>query len=596
MAELSLSGTVFDAEEAPVAGAAVWLSQERQIRETTTDAEGNFRFAGVDVGAVEVVAYKPGLAVGGYTGFLAGEGMISIHLLEPATLTLRIRGPEYEPVPGAHMRSMRVNNNFHVPVEDLVPHGFPRLRSNDAGVIEVPLLPEDAVLRIVVGHYDYADLMVPFLPVLADTQDFTLEPGVELRGRVMRGEDGVSGARVLLLLSTDQGSVVRAQALSDEEGLYRMRAPAGGYTLGVRHPDYAAPPPEAVLLDADAEEEIVNLELRAPRFITGRVVQENEQPSAGVRVAYRVGDTIYEETFTQHDGTFRLKVGTKEGVLLVVPPSGYMLESFEAVPFDMGDKQQVELAPITLVPLPEITGRVLDADGNGVPKALVETVGLMPPYWSVTDEEGKYFIQLPRMPESPEVALLAQHRLRLWRKQFAVDLRQRRQHDVELAPYEPDLEERPVTGNRNDLSGLVGEPAPPLACDTWINADEVTIEDLRGKVVVITFWASFDDSPLGLNRMVEMQLLDRLYEDVDDVTFVGIHDATVEPEEVRKYVEKHAISFPIGCDADPFKTFDNYGVNFIPQTVVIDKDGILRFFQVEDRLPSLIKALRRRDG
>jgi hypothetical protein len=81
---------------------------------------------------------------------------------------------------------------------------------------------------------------------------------------------------------------------------------------------------------------------------------------------------------------------------------------------------------------------------------------------------------------------------------------------------------------------------------------------------------------------------------VDDVVFVGVHDASVEPEEVEEYLAQYRIEWPVGCDADPFKTFVTYGINFIPQTVLIDKQGILRYHDVEGRLLELIKVLRRK--
>ena len=40
------------------------------------------------------------------------------------------------------------------------------------------------------------------------------------------------------------------------------------------------------------------------------------------------------------------------------------------------------------------------------------------------------------------------------------------------------------------LKSLEGRPAPPLALDAWIG-DETSLEDLRGKVVVVDFWATW---------------------------------------------------------------------------------------------------------
>ena len=67
------------------------------------------------------------------------------------------------------------------------------------------------------------------------------------------------------------------------------------------------------------------------------------------------------------------------------------------------------------------------------------------------------------------------------------------------------------------------------------------------------------------------------------------------PSEFTCQVHKdRASNSPIGCDADPFLTFDLYNTNTIPQTVLIDKQGILRYYKVDGRILELIKDLRRR--
>ena len=39
------------------------------------------------------------------------------------------------------------------------------------------------------------------------------------------------------------------------------------------------------------------------------------------------------------------------------------------------------------------------------------------------------------------------------------------------------------------VSSLVGKPAPEWDIDAWVNADSTTQESLKGKVVLIDFWA-----------------------------------------------------------------------------------------------------------
>jgi len=78
------------------------------------------------------------------------------------------------------------------------------------------------------------------------------------------------------------------------------------------------------------------------------------------------------------------------------------------------------------------------------------------------------------------------------------------------------------------------------------------------------------------------------------VVVLGIHDASNEADEIAEYVRSYGLTFPVGKDDDPFFSFVNYGINYIPQTVMIDKQGKVQYTQVENRLFELIKALRRR--
>lgn len=591
---LELLGRVVDKDNAPVSNALVWLDQERMVQTAKTDKNGAFRFDDVRVGPVEVVARKEGLALGGYTGFVIDDGDVAISLVAPAQLELRIVDPAYEPVPGARIRGVRINGTFNVTVEDLVEHGFPQLRSDDTGLLRLAELPEGAFVEFVVTHLEYADTGVPYLPLMKTRQDIVLTPGVELRGRVTAEGRAVAKADVVLFVESDKGDQRMAESLSDSDGFYRLRAPEGLYRLAARHPDFAAAVPVQVHLKDEPAEHVADIALLPARIISGRVVGPDDEPRAGVRVAYRAENTIYEETLTQNDGTFRVKAGAPTGSIQVVPPPGFITEKLAVIPFDLGDSREAALSPIRIVPLPEVHGRVLDTDGKPATGALVSSLNLSPPFWAITDEKGVFSIRLGHSAEGEKARFRAEHPLRFLRTEFEVDPRAAKPVEAQLAAFEPDLADRPVEPMHNDLSGLVGKKAPEFKCDAWFNTSALSLADLAGKVIVLHFWGLFDDSAYNMNRLVELRALHDLLRGVDDVAIVAIHDASVEPPEVENFIRGIELPYAVGCDADPFFSFINYGVNVIPQTVLIDKEGTLRYFQVEGRLLELIKDLRRR--
>ena len=116
---------------------------------------------------------------------------------------------------------------------------------------------------------------------------------------------------------------------------------------------------------------------------------------------------------------------------------------------------------------------------------------------------------------------------------------------------------------------------------------------LRGKVVVLAFWGGFEAQGDVRNCIEQLRALQDLLKGVPGAAILCIHDAGKESDEVEQYVQSFRITFPLGRDADPFQTFGRYGVHSIPETLLIDKNGILRFCDPGPRILELIKVLHR---
>jgi hypothetical protein len=185
--------------------------------------------------------------------------------------------------------------------------------------------------------------------------------------------------------------------------------------------------------------------------------------------------------------------------------------------------------------------------------------------------------------------------LQFERAEVEVDPKELALPEARLREYEPDLAQQPELAV-NDLRALVGRPAPEFACDAWFNlpegANDMSLASLGGKVVVLTMWAGFDFAGPSRHRAEQINAIHSLYAAIDDVAFVGIHDSTSEPGDVARYVRELGIRYAVGCDRDPYETFARYLTQQIPQTVLIDKRGIVRFYSTEGRLLELIKVLR----
>lgn len=588
-----LDGSVMDAEGKAVAGARIWVVQNSKVRTTSSDADGKFSMEPIDVAMTEVVGMKDGLALGGATALVVGDATVQVRLQPADVITLKVLDSQSKPVAGAQIRSMLIQRSVLVSVEELVPHGFPSFRSTDNGILVIPNLPVDGFIQTVLSHPDFADSSVNYLPVESAQRNIVLQHGRPVSGRVTFEGKGVKGARVVIFRTGTQGQKNFADVPTDAEGFFTARLEPDVYGVAVRHPDYAPPPPLPVEVAPDADAPPVNLELKPAKYIRGKVLLPNKKPGGGTRLSYREGTTVYEETFTNNNGQFTLKVPGGPGAISVVAPPGFIYPSPLDIQVDLGAATDVELKPIELEPLPVITGTIKDADGNPAGPALVTALNLRVPYSVLSDDKGQFSMPLTFMPAVDTLKLRAEHKLRFQRTAFEVGLKKAKPADVKLEQFTPDLAPHPATPGANNLEGLLGKKAPELKGDAWINSETpITLDSLQGKVVVMLFWAGFDED-MGPVVLRELMVLRELLADQDDVTFIGIHDAISARDEIKDFINRFQIPFPVLRDSDEQTTFGAYGIVFIPQIVLLDKQGAVRYYQTEGRLLELIKGLRR---
>jgi peroxiredoxin len=589
-----LEGIVLDSEGKSVAGAQVWVVQKGDVRKTESGSDGKFGLDRIDVAVTEVVGLKEGLAIGGASALVVGDATVEIRLQPADLITLKVLDSQSKPVAGAQISSMLIQRSIPVSVEKLLPHGFPAFRSTDDGILVIPQLPAGGFIQAVLGHPDFADSAVSYLPVESEQRNIVLQRGRRVSGRVTFSGAGVSGAHVSVFRTGTQGQKVFANTVTDTEGFYTVRLEPNVYGIAARHADYAPPPPAPLEVAPDTDTPPLNFEMKPAKYIRGKVLLPNKKPSGGTRITYREGPTLYDDTFTNNKGEFSLKVPGGPGALSVLAPPGYIYPSPVDIQIALGDVKDVDLKPIELEPLPVITGIIKDAEGNASGPALVTALNLPVPYSVVSDEKGRFSMPLNFMPAVETIQLRAEHKLRFQRAPFEVDLKKVKPTELKLEQYTPELAPRPAIPGANNLDGLVGKPAPALKGDAWVNSEPVTLESLKGKVVVMLFWAGFDED-MGPVVIRELLTLRQLLADQDDVAFIGIHDAISAKDEIAEYIKNYTIPFPVLRDTDEQTTFGEYGIVFIPEIVLLDKKGNLRYYQTQGRLLELIKGLRREE-
>ena len=116
-----------------------------------------------------------------------------------------------------------------------------------------------------------------------------------------------------------------------------------------------------------------------------------------------------------------------------------------------------------------------------------------------------------------------------------------------------------------------GEPAPNFQLRD-MNGRVVALSDLRGKVVLLNFWATW----CGPCR-IEMPAMERLYRTYDrkDFEILAVSTDAQGVAVTRPFQQENKLTFPILHDAD-FRVGLSYGARTLPMTFMVDREGIVR--------------------
>jgi peroxiredoxin len=121
------------------------------------------------------------------------------------------------------------------------------------------------------------------------------------------------------------------------------------------------------------------------------------------------------------------------------------------------------------------------------------------------------------------------------------------------------------------LAANTSGPAPDFTLKSQ-TGENIKLSELRGQVVMINFWASW----CGPCRQ-EMPLLDQIYQHYEPMgfTLLGVNveeDSTA----ANKVLKEIPVSFPVLFD-NKSQVSESYKVRAMPSTVLIDRDGKMRY-------------------
>jgi len=134
----------------------------------------------------------------------------------------------------------------------------------------------------------------------------------------------------------------------------------------------------------------------------------------------------------------------------------------------------------------------------------------------------------------------------------------------------------------------VGKPAPPFTLRLIRGGGKISLDELRGNVVVLNFWATW-----CVPCRKELPTLDRYYELTKHAglrVFAVATEDSLQPYQLKKLFDVMHID-PVRSIRGPYDVLDNG----VPTNIIIDRNGVVRYAKAAaldlDKLNELLVPL-----
>ena len=139
-----------------------------------------------------------------------------------------------------------------------------------------------------------------------------------------------------------------------------------------------------------------------------------------------------------------------------------------------------------------------------------------------------------------------------------------------------------ILANRPGNRPKEGDVAPDFSLNLYKDyqagfGDTVKLSDLKGKVVIINFWASWCEPCRD-----EASDLENVWQKYHNhgLVVIGIDELDTEVAAIR-YLQSFGISYPNGLDLQQRIGKNQYRITGQPETFIVDKMGIIRYVYLQ---------------
>jgi peroxiredoxin len=135
---------------------------------------------------------------------------------------------------------------------------------------------------------------------------------------------------------------------------------------------------------------------------------------------------------------------------------------------------------------------------------------------------------------------------------------------------------------RDPGTDRIGAAAPPFHLEQWLNTAPLTIEDLRGEVLLVRWWT--DTCPFCSTTAPVLRELDRTYGD-RGLRVIGIFHPKPPGDDsldrLRRATARFEFGFPVGLDPDWAALrrwwLESGGPGWTSVSFLVDREGIIRY-------------------
>lgn len=535
---------------------------------------------------------------------------------------------------------------FHRPIGN-EPFPFEPSASDAQGVIILPAMPTAAKVELSVFHPDYLPQKVGNLQAIhGELASVQLDKGTELRFKFSLG-DGLAEIPNDLHVTTNLSAFRRDK--DRVPGLYLpMRlsklewhcqvVPAMYEEISVRSEsnDYTITPSiyadsgsfQSQLNVTDGQPHEINFLLRKNIRIRGKLSgyleglgphataigsTENLHPTIELKNTKPDWQPVDFQDI-RHDGSFELSLPPGKAKLSFGGLSAAIVEPSE-FEFRIEVGKQVTLPELTIRKLDNIRGQLVDENHQPLSGAIARIfVGVWASKYVTCDADGKFSIPpdiivetarhqsspievsvigfdlksgkcsmqtIPNWQTSQDLRMVCESRAPGWLLN-AIDTRMRR------FPFETpehrmqELQEAIAAFPQ----GSPGQVPPDLSEGTWLNTQANSLNDFKGKYVLLDFW--FIGCGPCEAELPQVRLLQEMLGG-DRFTVVSVHVTDQTVDNVRQYAAQRGLKYPIVVDNENaiMNAISKIGVESFPTYVLLGPDGRILHNDRQSNAPSL---------